>query len=222
MLPRNEFNAEDSVFADINIDGLINCDDVDSIRAVAVDLDMFERPACAVSAPNPWFTFLEVGVGSGDRTEIDVVTVYLINDSTEVGDITFTVNFDSAYFSVSNPVLTQRTSDDYVLHSGGVNGCCPIPPDQSSGPGIEKFTLSTDSGYVDVGSGAIMKFDFQVSDSTPDGKYHFFLTASAMNDTLKEPVDMAPLRCKFFVPGPPPISIVCPRLQTPCSLQVIR
>jgi len=204
--PRNEFDGEDSVFANIHPDEGITCSgDVDSMRIVATDLIPFNLPVCAVDRPTSQVSYLEIGVGSGPPDESTIIPIYLINDSTEVGDITLTINFDPDYFSVGDSSLTDRTDNDYELDSEG-GGCCPH---ELTDAGEEKYTLFTDGGYLEPGSDPIMEFELYTSDSIPDGKYHFFLTQSAMNDTLDEPVHFAPLKGKFFVPSPPPVSIVC-------------
>jgi hypothetical protein len=77
-------------------------------------------------------------------------------------------------------------------------------------PGLEEYNLLSSTGdSLPPGSGPVLKLEFEVSDTTPEGYYHFYITEDALYAPNHKPVFTIPLRGKFFVPSPPPVSIVC-------------
>lgn len=149
------------------------------------------------------YYFIEIGIGSAEAGSSDSIYIYLDNDSSSVKGIHLEIGYDDSSFSITDTSLTTRTSN-FILASN----CCPYPLINPSG--VDQINLlGAEGDSLTPGSGPILELEFEVDDSTPDGYYHFYLTEEVLFAPNHKPVFTIPLRGKFFVPSPPPVSIVC-------------
>jgi len=199
----------EKVFADFDQDSVLNCDDVDSLRLYAVaDFDLDTLPSCLPD--NGWFINrypLELGVGGAQAGMSDLIPVYLENDSSYVKGAHIEFGYDGDLFTIVDTLLTARTQGYEVSPP-----CCnyqesPYPLAGIPLPEFDQYNLLGQDS-IPPGSGAIMKLEISVEDSTPDGYYHFYITKDVLYGPDHKPVYTMPLRGKFFVPSPPPVSIV--------------
>jgi hypothetical protein len=192
-----EINLEphEAIFADYDADGSIDCDDYRDLKDEALD-DLPPVPAfpCNQQAVEVG-DFLEMGVGSGDKGQIKTLALYLDNDSTEVRDVYYQLEYDTTVIKLTGKAVTARTQGFTILES-----CCDE---------FARIGLAGGAGSISCAHGSIMDLTFTVKADAPDGSSHITLTQGALADTLSDPFRHHHLRGKFFVPSAPPVSIVC-------------
>jgi hypothetical protein len=69
--------------------------------------------------------------------------------------------------------------------------------------------LAGGENSISCDHGSILNLMFTVDENAPDGSYHITLTSGHLGDSHENPIQHHHMRGKFFIPSPPPVSIVC-------------
>jgi hypothetical protein len=163
-----DFSPQDSFYADYNVDEVIDCDDYNGLLLVADPLPIHEIATdCPKSITFPPPEQLEMGVGFGEPEEFSIVPLYLDNDSSEVRDVYYSLDYDTTIIQLIQKNTTSRTTGFSIEQE-----CCNQEAPQLL---ITGRTIS-----IETGSGPILNLKFQVDSNAPEGKYHITLTRGAL------------------------------------------
>jgi hypothetical protein len=189
-----ELEPHEEVFADYNSDGLITCNDYQVMWNVADELPPIQQLPCIQNVVGVG-DLVEMSVGAGNKGQVVTLPLYLENDSTEVRDLYYSIEFDTTAIKLTGESLTPR-SQGYTIFEE----CCGD---------VRPIGLLGGENAISCGHGSVMNLTFTVKNDAPDGSYHITLSKGALGDSLSEPFPHWHLRGKFFIPSAPPVSIVC-------------
>lgn len=179
----------------------LDCNDVDALEG------LIPSGHCEYSAKVPE-EFVGLGaVGAGAGESYVEVPLFLMNPLTPVKALRYHVELDSTHFIV-NDVL------DGANRAGGIGDCPPECAYVISNPWEEdRLLVGDDTTFIDVGVDSIGLLSVNVDSTASSRSYYTYITDAAVFDTAGKSVNIDLLRGKFFIPAPPPVSM----LVTPIS-----